>query len=494
MKPAALRILLLSVLACCATACFLLPRADEAQTDGPPERVLRLDFPEPAFEERTWVVMERPVESNDPRDWRDLGAGKRAVRIAPGHRARLILGSAHRDLAPLADLPPGALESLRFFHSEGGALAIDDRSLIQISLIEGLCDLDLTGARVSAPGFLVLRHLRELRSLAIGRSPGLDASALDHLAHLPELEALRIEGMTLGEAAQALGRMPVLKELDLRMLTMSSQAWEAIAGLKQLRTLRLSLTNATADGRRMQRRYKTGPDAPPIESLDFSALLHMPNLRAVGLNWTRLSMAEARVVARLDGLEELDLHGEVLDNDVLTTVGAMTGLRRLALSVDCRSDLSLLAGLENLEALELRGPLPTSHSLSAMIDRPLGELALLDMGYETEGVFEAVGRLKSLRGLTLLGDNEARRGFPAEAVAHLRGLENLERLVIEGFACEEVDEARIAEILGALPSLRILDIRDKAQQTRMSEYFIRLNPALVFTDIRPRERYSSFGP
>lgn len=100
-------------------------------------------------------------------------------------------------------------------------------------------------------------------------------------------------------------------------------------------------------------RELTGFHADLYDLGDFGGLRHLPpGLRYLGIGRTKSKAVDLRVLAHLDGLEDLALEGHA--NGLADLLASKRGLRRLALRSVTLPGLEPLRPLEDLECFELR--------------------------------------------------------------------------------------------------------------------------------------------
>jgi hypothetical protein len=170
----------------------------------------------------------------------------------------------------------------------------------------------------------------------------------------------------------------------------------------------------------------------------------------------RATDATLALVAKVPGLEQLDLHHCPITDEGLAHLAGMTGLRELNLS-DCEftdAGLSLLSGLTNLESLNLASsfgdsPQIKGPGLAALSGMTKLRVLVLDKNLVDDAALE---HLKNLKGLHELYLEQTRVVGPG--LAHLKGLGALTLLSLNE---TKVTDAGLANLEG-VPSLQVLNL------------------------------------
>jgi Leucine-rich repeat (LRR) protein len=277
--------------------------------------------------------------------------------------------------------------------------SVTDADLERVGRMAGITRLDLSQTKITDAGLERLKNLKDLRELRLYYAEHITEDGLAVLRNFPQLELL-----------------------DLRGARVTSKIFEHISHLKNLRSLDLGFTEIIDDG--------------------FDHLLELPRLERLVIGGNRLNgeclslLRQIRTLRDLDvgGTQRVDsgLWGLALTEANLERIGALTQLRRLSLAAATISDrgvdrpghpeaeridlpdLSALAGLANLEFLDLtRQPvsaatLKTIQHLPKLTELRLGLSRNLD-----DSAAEVLLGMKSLRRVYLTGSRMTPQGLDA---------------------------------------------------------------------------------
>ena len=159
------------------------------------------------------MLYARAWDSTDSKGWKRLGPARSEVDVPAGKVVKLVNGQGEsKDLGPLSQLPPDALDSLTLLgndltDAEVGALSgltglrwleitssgVGDAGLAALKGLSGLRELHLYGLNLTDEGLRVLENLTHLEVLEIAQS-GIGNSGLVHLKKLTNLRRLLISG------------------------------------------------------------------------------------------------------------------------------------------------------------------------------------------------------------------------------------------------------------------------------------------------------------
>jgi hypothetical protein len=168
-------------------------------------------------------------------------------------------------------------------------------------------------------------------------------------------------------------------------------------------------------------RALTGFHADLYDLKDFGGLRHLPrNVRYVGLGKSKYNVVDLRVLAKLDGLEDLDLEGQT--NGLGDVLASGRSLRRLALRSVTLPDLDPLRPLKALECFELR--LGGTRDLALLPQ--IGRLQYLEIW-----MVSGLADLSSLAALTSLEELFLQSLARVKSLPDLSGLERLKRVHLE---------------------------------------------------------------
>ncbi|MGZ0173095.1 MAG: SUMF1/EgtB/PvdO family nonheme iron enzyme [Planctomycetales bacterium] len=265
-------------------------------------------------------------------------------------------------LAPLANST--GLEELRI----SSYPAITDDCLQYIGRLSNLTVLHLQGDKITDDGFRQLSGLTKLRELNVQATQS-SGTFLKSLENAP-LEQLTVSRLT-DEAAQALTHFPNLTRLNVHDSPMTEHGFEAIAGLRRLKSLRL----------------RNCSNIPP------AALTGLANMHSL----TDLDLIDTPVGDdTLELITNLELNNLSLNSGNVTDVGmrhicSMLTLRNLELGKKSRiSDRGLkhFWRLNRLNQLSMHSPLISGAGFSTLAELPklytlrLTSPALTDKAFE----------------------------------------------------------------------------------------------------------------
>jgi hypothetical protein len=207
---------------------------------------------------------------------------------------------------------------------------LTDQSLAHIARCRNLQSIKLQGypyAQFSPAGIAQLGQLPRLRRLAV---VDLDEAQLREVGKFSQLEQLKIQSAYTNPAVLAeIARLPKLKELEIKGCNdFDHETCAALTGLQQLEALEL---------------YKI-----PLNAHDYQQLARLP---------------------KLSYLYTWECPG--LDAEAATALRQCSGLKRLMLGRCCNDEiLAALAGLPELEVLNISGSAVTDASAPVMLQFP----------------------------------------------------------------------------------------------------------------------------
>jgi len=266
----------------------------------------------------------------------------------------LDLGDAYvldSSLAPLANM-----KNLRRLNLLG--TLITDEGLKHLRELTAMEDLDLYGVRITDSGMESLRKLTALRRLNLLGAQITDASAgiLSSFTELRELNLYRSRITNAGLAK--LHSLHNLELLDLRYSGVTG------AGVQAFETAlpKCKVTYVNAAPIPVSRAAPLKGQGEPavarwVQSLGGQVRLNGKSIQAVLLARSSITDSQLRALAKLTGIEKLDLEATDVSDLGLQPLAGLTTLRELNLSFTSVSDrgLAYLAGLKSLRRLALAG-------------------------------------------------------------------------------------------------------------------------------------------
>ena len=297
------------------------------------------------------------------------------------------------------------------------------------------------GMSLSSKHFALICKMTELRKLDLGAAPGVSDGTFAGVSQLEHLEELEIELAPISdEAIKTLAGLSELKSLRLEdMPKLTDQGIANLVGLKHLEQLTLKdMPNVGAETNKALGKLKQISECTVIESHDVNRLL--PLLRD---NTTITSL-------------ELDGAGDDVAATI-TAIASMRALTSLRLSHDPRltdNQLKALADMPQLRNLELPNCSEVrGHTLDAFAGRSLERITLWGCQLDAVGLRQ-LRLLTSLKHLAIGPDIQGDGADFLELVS----LTSLHSLQVQS-AC--FDDRSMA-ILASLPILRSLSLRDCA--------------------------------
>jgi hypothetical protein len=339
-------------------------------------------------------------------------AGSGLGELARLPRLRRVSASAHDvradDLELLAK--SNTLEELSL--KEGGTV----EQLAALSKITRLRSLYLgnTGKASLAP----LAHLTELRKLGLGDVR--EGTSLQPLSALTNLQELTLSGPLTDAMLSGLGPLPALKRLSLNphfqstTRGLSDKTLEHVAKLSALEKF-----FCYHDGQFTDAGLTRLTNLTCLKSLIFP-------------NCNRFTEAGIQSLCALQSLEELEIPGDQLTNDVLARLATLRKLKRLSLGRSLAVTDSGLAALRNhpvLERLQLRSP----HLTVAGVNHLNTVTNLVEL--ELDSFNSPAGGTLDLSALARLERFQI-EGCQSQHLACLAGLKRLKHLTISNVTGE----------------------------------------------------------
>jgi len=277
------------------------------------------------------------------------------------------------------------LFSLVTFSIEGARVVKDPQG--------NIVELDLTSTWVTDGDMAKVAQMHHLRTLDLSHTQVTDAGLeqLKGLENVKDLNCYYAERLTADGIAH-LRKWKQLEHLSLRGTKVTSQVFEHLAQLSDLRTLDLGFTQ--------------------IEDEGFEQLASLPKLEKLSIGGDRLNGSCLLLLKQMTALIDLDvsgiqrvdsgLWGLPLTEENLARLGQLRPLRALNLAgatladrgVDRPGhpeaeraelrDLTALAGLINLERLDLTRQPVTAEALSALSGLPKLQELRLGLAYKLD--------------------------------------------------------------------------------------------------------------
>lgn len=285
---------------------------------------------------------------------------------------------------------------------------------VERNLAHELEAIDLSRSWVTDADLRKLEGAASLASLKLAQTHVSDG-VLEVVALLPALRELDLffcEHIT-DAGASLLRRASRLKRLNLRGTKISDSGVKFLTEIKTLEFLDLGITE--------------------ISDASVGLLEALPNLKGLAIGGNKIGESGIASLRSLRQLQHLDLSGaQVTDSGIWAVT--VTDL-----------NLDEIIGLPRLESLNLAAPSPEYvQAISTGVPRLRGAIRITDFGAKQ---LAALSKLRKL--------NLSRSLLTAEGIQNLRGLDNLEELVLSHAGSLD-DSAGPA--LASLPSLQVLDV------------------------------------
>lgn len=253
-----------------------------------------------------------------------------------------------------------------------------------------------------------------------------------------------------------------LASLKLAQTHISDRALEIVASLPALRELDLFFCEDITDAgasllRGASRLERLNVRGTKISDSGVKFLTELRNLEVLDVGITEISDASVGLLEALPNLRSLAIGGNKIGEPGIASLRSLRELRHLDLSgaqvtdsgiwAVTVTDLNLdeIAALRGLESLNLAAPSQEYvMSISTGVPRLRGAIRVTDLGAKQ------LASLTKLRKLNL-----SRSSLTSEGIRNLRGLDDLEELVLAHVS--SLDDMS-GTALAHLPSLRILDV------------------------------------
>jgi internalin A len=335
---------------------------------------------------------------------------------------------------------------------------ITDEGLAEVSKLKTLKALYIKENNLTDKGLACLDGLSSLEKLEIVCSGRLTGGCLIHLAKLPSLQYLILEGANIKEDAlihlkdipslrilnagvlsltdaelKYLAKIPHLEDLSLyRSKNISDDGMAALSEITTLKKLDIGLARVTDDGLFYLRSCKNIEylRLPGNEGITDTGLAYIGELGKlkhldVGGNYTDKGIAE---LANCRLMEELSIGGSGITDESLRIVGELKNLETLSIGGAGLTDdgMSKIAKLTNLRRLYItNAPNVTNTGIAKLTT--LKSLQYLSINYFTKvtvGGLSNFNELPNLISLTLLGIHQD------NSKMDISGLKKLKELVI----------------------------------------------------------------
>jgi uncharacterized protein YjbI with pentapeptide repeats len=312
--------------------------------------------------------------------------------------------------------------------------------------------LSATGGPLSEEAWRSISQMKQLRRLALEIHPE-DEAASKHLAALPALEELCIDGGALdyNSAMDMSWSLLKCKHLCLYNISLDRGVIDVLSSLSALRGLRLEGCN--------------------LHSSNVSALHKLDGLQGLSFAGSNISPEGAMRLPALGHLELLDLSATKIDDQTIATLSAMESLKLLKLGHTAVSDSMMddIAAIPNLTVLDLPSTLISDAGVSALQNCQHLEQLSLRQTHVTPKSLAVLATLPALRAFGLTGVSMKGANFK-----DFKNNTRIEGLHLQG--CDINDDI-LAEIL-EIPGLKSLDVSHNPEVTTLSAERILNHPSL----------------
>jgi Leucine-rich repeat (LRR) protein len=286
---------------------------------------------------------------------------------------------------------------------------ITDADLRRLASLPHLRKLNLTRTKITDVGMEHLAKLTGVTDLNLYYAEYFTEDGIAHLKGWTALERLNLRGAKVtSKVFPMLGRLSSLKSLDIAYTQIDDDGFEELAALPKLAELAIG-------GNRL-----TGSCLPLLKPIASLRRLDVGGMQRVdsGLWGLALTDYNLRRLAALTQLESLSLSGANLSDRVIDRPGQAEAMR-----TELR-DLGPLAGLVNLQVLDLSGTPVSGDVLAALASLPrLRELRLGLARKIDDSAVDKLIALKQVKSLYVAGC-----GITAQGLARLHAEGHFEKL------------------------------------------------------------------
>ena len=235
-----------------------------------------------------------------------------------------------------------------------------DSDLPTLAAIPTLARLDLSETRITDHGLRQLKDAPAIADLNLRYAELITDEGLSALKTWKHIEKLDLEGTKITDnTLQHLSAIPSLESLNLGYVLVTDSGLEALTSLANLKELTLGGNKLTDAGLQPLRqlpgltfldlggvqREDSGMWSVSLSQPGLEALATLKELRTLRLNGTLIAARGLETIQSLPHLESLDIHGcERIGDDAIPILAAMPALR----TVDLTGTKVTAAGLEKL--------------------------------------------------------------------------------------------------------------------------------------------------
>jgi internalin A len=286
---------------------------------------------------------------------------------------------------------------------------ITDADLARIGSLPNLRKLDLAHTKISDVGLEHLAKLTAVTDLSLYYAEYVTEDGIARLRGWSRLERLNLRGTKVtSKVFDHLAHLTALRSLDLAYTQIDDEGFEELPALTKLEELAIG-------GNRL-----TGACLPLLKAVPSLRKLDVGGMQRVDSGLWGLALTDYNLgrLAELTQLEELNLSGANLSDRGTDRPGQPQAIRN-----ELR-DISKLAKLKNLRALDLSDTPVSADALAALSSLP--KLRELRLGLANNINDAAAPQLLALKQVTVL--YLAGSGLTAKGVAQLRAQGSYEKL------------------------------------------------------------------
>jgi len=293
-------------------------------------------------------------------------------------------------------------------------IGVNDAGLVHLAKLPRLRYLMLQGEKFTDAGMAHLKNVPSLRILSLGRLP-ITSRGLEHLSKCSGLENLHLYRTKVTDEGLAhLKSIPSLKKLSLLFTEVTDEGMIDLGQVKSLEYLQLPV-------------HITDRGLDHLSQLD-----NLKYLWVGGGSKSTITDAGLEHIAKLCMLEELLIGGRGITDEGMSYIAELTRLKKLNIGtapVLTNSGLAKLTKMKSLESLDLNFTKVTISGLAQLNAMP--NLTKLDVKplIRDNSVLD-IGKLTKLEELRLRFQPRSDNSFSDEDLACLAGLKHLKSLSI----------------------------------------------------------------
>jgi hypothetical protein len=242
---------------------------------------------------------------------------------------------------------------------------VNDATLVQLSALTGLEELDLVNANFTDDGLAVLKPLKNLQRLYLS-DRALTDRGIAQLSGPTGLRSLKeVDLLDTKVTGSGFAGLCQLEAIRISYSPITDEGLRAICGISGLQSLRLSETRITDDGLKELRRLsrlkflsigELSDDG--ISDAGIVYLRELQQLELLSLTSNRITDAAAADIAKLHRLKHLSILSDQVTDRALAGLAPMSALESLFLTSPMITDdgLEQLTRIKSLQHLDVFSP------------------------------------------------------------------------------------------------------------------------------------------